>query len=434
MILKRRTVAEHRVGRHRRAACRSSSAGPSVTNSLSWAPVILFLVMFFWTPPHYWPLSMKVKEDYARVGVPMLPVVASNKVVARQIVIYSWVMVAVSLLLTPLGYTGWFYTAVALLAGGLWLWEAHGLQNRAKAEVTGAQAQGDAAVPLVDHLCVDAVRGGRGGSLPALTPSRSPICRDGRGTWSRPRHPARRQFDLPVGSILAMADTQQVDEAADAKQAARPSAGRPGSPSRSAPSPRRTAAPRARSRTSGERGTRIVLVGEDGGWGDLVAPSYAIAEQAVEKAGHHPPRVLRRRVRGQGADRPVRVDAAWRASRSAARATPERAEVDPRSGPRGVREQHLTPGSPVRTCGHTVRTGARMIETPSLVDQYCHGVLRTELGLGTFEAQLARTEGPPAAGHHPLRHPDRFRRTPLVPAAARPGTALPARPLSRPPP
>ncbi|RII18488.1 Protoheme IX farnesyltransferase [Streptomyces sp. YIM 130001] len=111
----------------------------AVTDSMSWAAVILFMVMFFWTPPHYWPLSMKVKDDYARVGVPMLPVIASNKVVARQIVIYSWVMVGVSLLLTPLGYTGWFYTAVALAAGGLWLWEAHALQSRAKSGVTGGK-------------------------------------------------------------------------------------------------------------------------------------------------------------------------------------------------------------------------------------------------------------------------------------------------------
>ncbi len=59
-----------------------------------------------------------------------------------------------------------------------------------------------------------------------------------------------------------------------------------------------------------------------------------------------------------------------------------------------------------------------MIDPPSLVDQYCHGVLRTELGLGTFEAQLARTEGPLNARHHPLRHPDRVRGAPLVPAAA----------------
>ncbi|MFF4043263.1 heme o synthase [Streptomyces sp. NPDC001816] len=138
MILKRRTSQNIVWGGI--AGCLPVLIGwSSVTNSMSWAPIILFLVMFFWTPPHYWPLSMKVKDDYARAGVPMLPVIASNKVVARQIVIYSWVMVAVSLLLTPLGYTGWFYTLVALAAGGFWLWEAHGLQNRAKAEVTGAK-------------------------------------------------------------------------------------------------------------------------------------------------------------------------------------------------------------------------------------------------------------------------------------------------------
>lgn len=138
MILKRRTSQNIVWGGI--AGCLPVLIGwSSVTNSMSWAPIILFLVMFFWTPPHYWPLSMKVREDYARVGVPMLPVVASNKVVAKQIVLYSWLMVAVSLLLTPLGYTGWFYTLVALLAGGFWLWEAHSLQNRAKAEVTGAK-------------------------------------------------------------------------------------------------------------------------------------------------------------------------------------------------------------------------------------------------------------------------------------------------------
>ncbi|MFF8828857.1 heme o synthase [Streptomyces sp. NPDC015131] len=138
MILKRRTAQNIVWGGI--AGCMPVLIGWSaVTDSMSWAAVILFLVIFFWTPPHYWPLSMKVKEDYARVGVPMLPVVASNKVVARQIVLYSWVMVAVSLLLTPLGYTGWFYTAVALATGGWWLWEAHALQNRAKAGETGGK-------------------------------------------------------------------------------------------------------------------------------------------------------------------------------------------------------------------------------------------------------------------------------------------------------
>lgn len=138
MLLKRRTAQNIVWGGI--AGCMPVLIGWSaVKNEVSWAAVILFLVIFFWTPPHYWPLSMKVKDDYARVGVPMLPVVAGNRAVARQIVLYSWVMVAVSLLLTPLGYTGWFYTSVALLAGGWWLWEAHALSARAKAGVTGAK-------------------------------------------------------------------------------------------------------------------------------------------------------------------------------------------------------------------------------------------------------------------------------------------------------
>ncbi|MEW2349424.1 MULTISPECIES: heme o synthase [unclassified Streptomyces] len=138
MILKRRTAQNIVWGGV--AGCMPVLIGWSaVTDSVSWAAVILFLVIFFWTPPHYWPLSMRVKDDYARVNVPMLPVIAGNKVVARQIVLYSWVMVAVSLLLTVLGYTGWFYTVVALLSGGYWLWEAHGLLHRAKGEITGAK-------------------------------------------------------------------------------------------------------------------------------------------------------------------------------------------------------------------------------------------------------------------------------------------------------
>ncbi|MDI3387394.1 heme o synthase [Streptomyces sp. B-S-A8] len=138
MILKRRTAQNIVWGGI--AGCLPVLIGwSSVTNSMSWAAVILFMVIFFWTPPHYWPLSMKVKDDYARAQVPMLPVIASNKVVAKQIVLYSWVMVGISLLLQPLGYTGWFYTAVALATGGFWLWEAHALQARAKAGVTGAK-------------------------------------------------------------------------------------------------------------------------------------------------------------------------------------------------------------------------------------------------------------------------------------------------------
>jgi protoheme IX farnesyltransferase len=110
----------------------------AIRDDLAWAPFVLFLVLFFWTPPHYWPLSMKVKDDYERVGVPMLPVVAGNRAVARQILLYSWVMVAVSLTLWwPLGATGPFYPVVAAVLGGWWLKEAHALHARAKDGVTG---------------------------------------------------------------------------------------------------------------------------------------------------------------------------------------------------------------------------------------------------------------------------------------------------------
>ncbi|MFC1405310.1 MULTISPECIES: heme o synthase [Streptacidiphilus] len=111
----------------------------AVRDSLGWAPVVLFLVIFLWTPPHYWPLSMKVKDDYANAGVPMLPVIATNEAVARQIVGYSWAMVAVSLALWPLGHTSWLYPVSAVLLGAFWLKEAHGLLSRAKAGVVGAK-------------------------------------------------------------------------------------------------------------------------------------------------------------------------------------------------------------------------------------------------------------------------------------------------------
>jgi protoheme IX farnesyltransferase len=138
MILKRRTSQNVVWGGI--AGCMPVLIGWSaVTDRVSWAAVILFLVIFFWTPPHTWVLMMKVKNDYERVGVPMLPAVATNRAVAKQIVIYSWVMVLVSLALTPLGYTGWFYTAVAAISGAWWLIEAHKLQARTRAGVVGAK-------------------------------------------------------------------------------------------------------------------------------------------------------------------------------------------------------------------------------------------------------------------------------------------------------
>jgi heme o synthase len=138
MILKRRTAQNVVWGGI--AGCMPVLIGWSaVTDRVSWAAVVLFLVIFFWTPPHTWVLMIKVRNDYERANVPMLPVIATNKAVTRQIVLYSWVMVLVSLALTPLGYTGWFYTVIAAVGGAWWLYEAHMLQARAKAGVVGAK-------------------------------------------------------------------------------------------------------------------------------------------------------------------------------------------------------------------------------------------------------------------------------------------------------
>ncbi len=111
----------------------------AVTGSLSWAPWVLFAIIFLWTPPHYWPLSIKYRADYAEVGVPMLPVVASPLVVGRQVVAYAWAMVAASLVLVPVAPTGWVYAGAAVLLGGWFLVESHGLLRRAKRVETADQ-------------------------------------------------------------------------------------------------------------------------------------------------------------------------------------------------------------------------------------------------------------------------------------------------------
>ena len=132
MILKRRTAQNIVWGGI--AGCMPTLIGWSaVRNEVGWPAVILFLVIFFWTPPHYWPLSMRFTEDYARAGVPMAPVVQEQTTVARQIVAYSWVMVATSLVLVPVAGMGWIYLVAALASGALFLAEAHRLMGAAKA-------------------------------------------------------------------------------------------------------------------------------------------------------------------------------------------------------------------------------------------------------------------------------------------------------------
>ncbi len=104
----------------------------SVTNSLSWSAAVLFLIIFLWTPPHYWPLSMKYLEDYQKAGVPMLPVVSNPIAVGKQIVWYSYALVASTLLLIPVAPMGFLYTITALATGFWFIFESHKLLNEAK--------------------------------------------------------------------------------------------------------------------------------------------------------------------------------------------------------------------------------------------------------------------------------------------------------------
>lgn len=131
LLLKRRTAQNIVWGGA--AGCFPVLIGWSaVTGSLDIAPFVLFLIVFLWTPPHYWPLSMKYEADYEAARVPMLPVVASPVEVGRQTVRYSWAMVASSLLLIPTANTGWLYAVVAVVSGAVFIAEAHGLLRRAR--------------------------------------------------------------------------------------------------------------------------------------------------------------------------------------------------------------------------------------------------------------------------------------------------------------
>ncbi|GAC1342896.1 MAG: heme o synthase [Acetobacteraceae bacterium] len=89
----------------------------AVTGSIDPMPLLMFAIVFFWTPPHFWALSLYASGDYARAGVPMLPVVAGARATRRQVAFYTVVMVAVSMLPWLLGYTGLVYGATAAVLG-----------------------------------------------------------------------------------------------------------------------------------------------------------------------------------------------------------------------------------------------------------------------------------------------------------------------------
>jgi protoheme IX farnesyltransferase len=127
--LKRRTPSNIVIGGA--AGCFPVLIGWSaVTGDVGWPAVVLFGIVFFWTPPHFWALAMKFKDDYAAAGVPMLPVVAEASEVTRKITFYSYGMVATSLLLVPIGHAGWLYLAAAAVLGVMFLRESHQLQAR----------------------------------------------------------------------------------------------------------------------------------------------------------------------------------------------------------------------------------------------------------------------------------------------------------------
>jgi len=96
----------------------------AVTGDLSWAPIVLFAVIFFWTPPHFWALAIRYKDDYAAADVPMLPAVASFRTTARQMLAYTLVVWVLSLVFAPVAGLGLLYIASAVVLGGVFTYFA----------------------------------------------------------------------------------------------------------------------------------------------------------------------------------------------------------------------------------------------------------------------------------------------------------------------
>jgi protoheme IX farnesyltransferase len=106
----------------------------AVTNSLGWTPVLLFLVIFIWTPPHFWALAVRYRDDYQAAHVPMLPVVASLRRTTLEILIYSVVMWALTLLIGPSAHLGWIYAVSATVLGGMFTFYALRLYRHARVD------------------------------------------------------------------------------------------------------------------------------------------------------------------------------------------------------------------------------------------------------------------------------------------------------------
>jgi heme o synthase len=151
MLLKRHTSQSTLWG----GACGAAPvviAWAAATGSLSWPAWLLFAVVFFWQPPHFWALAIKYREDYRSAGIPMLPVVASTRRVLAESVVYSWLMVAASLAVWP--WAGPVYGAAAIIGGAAFLYEVHRLHLRAR-RLPDEDATGDALVTMrLFHLSI----------------------------------------------------------------------------------------------------------------------------------------------------------------------------------------------------------------------------------------------------------------------------------------
>ncbi len=129
MALKRSTVQNIVIGGAAGAAP-ALVGWAAVTGTVGVPAWVLFLVVFYWTPPHFWALALRYKEDYAAAGVPMLPVVAGVEATTRRMLLYTALMVGVSLLLVPLAGMSWIYLVAALGLGGWFLWDTWRVVNR----------------------------------------------------------------------------------------------------------------------------------------------------------------------------------------------------------------------------------------------------------------------------------------------------------------
>jgi protoheme IX farnesyltransferase len=104
----------------------------AVTNSLGWTPVLLFLVIFIWTPPHFWALAVRYRDDYHAANVPMMPVVASLRRTTLEILIYSVVLWALTLLIGPSAHLGWIYALSATVLGAMFTFYSLRLYRHAR--------------------------------------------------------------------------------------------------------------------------------------------------------------------------------------------------------------------------------------------------------------------------------------------------------------